>query len=88
MNNCKCFHHGFAKVMSVLAGLAAIAFLYTAWSGNLLFDMPGDGYFAHVVVFSLVMFGTKMCKCCCDAGCGKGCGSGICMPGNNDHKTM
>ncbi len=87
MNNCKCFHHIFAKILGVLGGLAAIGFLYAAWSGKLLLGMSATGYFDHVVVFSLLMFGTRSCKCCCDVGCGKDCGGGYCMP-EHDHSMM
>lgn len=88
MNNCKCFHHVFVKILGVLGVLAAIAFLYTAWSGKLLIGMSATGYFDHVVVFSLLMFCSgKMCRCCCGVGCGKNCNSGMCMPGH-DHGSM
>jgi len=83
MNNCKCGHHGFAKLLMALGGLSALAFLYTAWSHSTLLGLDINDYFEHVVVFSLMMFGTKWCRCCCDTGCGKNCESGVCLPGKD-----
>ena len=83
VNQCRCGHHVFTKILTVLGVLAAIAFLYTAWSNNYLWGMEMDSYFEHVVVFSLLMLGTRSCKCCCDVGCGKNCGTGMCMPGKD-----
>lgn len=83
---CKCFHHGFVKVLSVLGFLAALAFLYTAWGGEgtTLLGMDSLGYFMHVVVFTLMMYGTKWCRCCCG-----NCNTGPCNGcGPRDEKTM
>ena len=55
MNNCKCGHHGFAKLLMALGGLSALAFLYTAWSHSTLLGLDINDYFEHVVVFSLMM---------------------------------
>ena len=81
---CGCFHHTFAKVLSIVGGIAALLFLFTAWLDTTVFGMDMTAYFEHVIVFTLVVWGTKMCKCCCDTGCGKSCDSGMCMPGRNE----
>lgn len=47
----------------VLAWLAAIAFWWASWKG-LVWNLDPSEWFAHVVVFSLLLFGTKFCGCC------------------------
>lgn len=62
--NCKCGHHVCAKVLMVLAWLTAIAFWWASWGGTIVWNLDSSEWFAHVVVFSLLLFGTKFCGCC------------------------
>lgn len=85
---CRCPHHIFAKIVMGLGGIATILFLYTVWSGKLLFDLGSDAYFQHIIAFAILAWSTtRFCKCCCDMGCGKNCGTGMCMP-THDHGDM
>lgn len=62
--NCKCGHHVCAKVLMVLAWLAAIAFWWTSWKSTIVWDLDSTEWFFHVVVLGILAFGTKFCGCC------------------------
>ena len=62
--NCKCFHHLCAKVLMGLAWLAAIAFWWASWKSTIVWNFDSSEWFSHVVVFSLLLFGTVFCGCC------------------------
>ena len=62
--NCKCFHHICAKILVVLAWVAAVLFFWTGWKAGLVWNVSAEGYFRVVVVFILLAFSTKFCGCC------------------------
>ena len=64
--NCKCGHHVCAKILVVLAWLAGIGFVISAWKGMMFWKWDANGYFEAVVVFVVLAFSTKFCKCCWD----------------------
>lgn len=61
--NCKCGHHVIAKLLMLLAWVSAILF-FVSGSKGLVWNMDVDQYFQLVIVFSLLLFGTKFCGCC------------------------
>ncbi|MEX1064066.1 MAG: hypothetical protein WD898_00565 [Candidatus Paceibacterota bacterium] len=82
----KCGHHMVAKLLLVLAWLAALGFWLAMWKG-MFWNVEPTGWFSHVVVFSLLAFGTKFCSCYsknrmmggmkCDCSCND-CEGGMC----------
>ena len=62
--NCKCLHHGFVKVIAVLAWFSAIGFWWaTAFEQTVLW-MDAEHFFKDVVMLSLLVFVSKYCGCC------------------------
>lgn len=61
---CGCGHHVLEKILVVLAWLAGIGFVISAWTGYAFWKWEATGYFQVVVVFVLLAFSMKLCKCC------------------------
>lgn len=70
---CRCSHHIFVKILSALGFVSAVLFFYAAWAKTLIFGFDSTMYFEHVIVLSLMVYGTKYCGCC-----GGRCGCGRC----------
>lgn len=90
---CGCAHHVVQKVFMCLAGLAAIGFIISSWTGYPFWRWDSTGYFQVVIVFSIMAFSTKMCKCCWKHMTGdKMMEGGMCKDGNcgsqHDEKGM
>ncbi len=62
--NCKCPHHWITKILGVLAWVAAVLFFWTSWKETLVWGFDAQTYFEHVVVLSLLIFGSVFCGCC------------------------
>lgn len=62
--NCKCGHHIIEKILVLLAWLAGIGFVISAWTGMPFWLWNSDGYFRAVVVFVALAFSMKVCGCC------------------------
>lgn len=94
--NCRCGHHVVAKILMVLAWVAAIGFWLASWKHGKVVSISAEHYLKEVIVFSLLLFGSVFCKCCgkgmqgnmCNCECGS-CEGGKCggMHGA-DHKHM
>lgn len=61
--NCKCFHHIVAKILMILAWVAAVLFFVSGPNG-MVWGMIADQYLQLVILFSLLLFGTAFCGCC------------------------
>ena len=70
---CRCFHHTFAMLLSVVAGVGAVLFFWAAISGTPVLGMDDTFYFESVIVLTVAAHGTKFCKCCSGHGSGYMC---------------
>ena len=83
---CKCFHHKFAMLLSLLGGIGAVLFFWAALSGGFVLGLDDTFYFEAVIVLAIAAHGTKFCKCCWGHGAGYNCED--CKPGMNGQKSM
>lgn len=79
--NCKCPHHIVAKVLNLLAWVAAVLFFWSSWSKSVVWGFDAGYYAWDVVVLSLLAFGSVFCGCCRK-------GKMIGDMGGNDMKSM
>lgn len=73
-NKCTCKHHWVSMLVMVLTWISAVLFLWSAWSGNVVWNFGPDGWFTHTVVFALIgITMSKGCNCCCGRACCEVC---------------
>lgn len=86
VGHCKCGHHVIEKILVVLAWLAGIGFIASAWTGYAFWKWESTGYFQAVVVFVLLAFSMKLCKCCYKHWMGgEMCKDGECKEMHDEH---
>lgn len=61
---CKCKHHGFVRLLHVLAGISAILFFWAGFAKGTIWGQDASFYAWSVVVLTLAGMGTKSCSCC------------------------
>lgn len=83
--NCECPHHWCAKVLVVLAWVAAFGFWWAAAFKQSFLWMDANHFFKDVLIFAVLIYVSKYCGCCgmgggmCEHGRGCSCGDcGIC----------
>ncbi len=62
--NCKCFHHGFVKILVTLAWLSAIGFWWSSVFKQTFLWMDSSHFFMDVIVLGVLVFVSKYCGCC------------------------
>ena len=72
--HCRCGHHMLAKVLGVLAWVAAVLFFWTSLKEVLVWGFDYDYYAWSVVVLVLISVTFKGCKCCGTVKMGNMCG--------------
>lgn len=93
----RCGHHVLAKILVVLAWLAAIGFWWVSWTGRTaIWGMNAEHLFRDVIILAILAFSTKFCGCyqksmmtgMCGCACNN-CEGGKC-DGNHkeDHQHM
>lgn len=64
--NCKCPHHGFTKLLRVLALVAGVLFFWTLWRGSMVLGLDAMAYMYQFIVLVLAILSMRGgCKCCC-----------------------
>ena len=66
-HGCKCVHHTFVEVLTLLVWVSAIGFFISSWFGGYLYAFDSEYFFQTAVMLSLIIFGTRFCTCCADA---------------------
>lgn len=61
---CRCFHHVFGAVVSVLAGLSAVGFFVVLFRQATLFGWSVDAYFMSAIMLVIIARTGKVCRCC------------------------